>query len=127
MSTDRPPQIQSLHTPAQQLFLVALALYPMCISLALELTLLACCLPALLKLLQERERQRTTEPDADLDAFLRARVQEGMHGSVSTELVLRLLGLEARLTACHTPCSMQEASQSEPACKPCMLPCTGTC
>ena len=61
------------------------------------------CLPlpapaALLKLLEQRERQAQVEPDMELHAWMAARVGEGMHGSVATELILRLLGLEVRLS-----------------------------
>ena len=52
------------------------------------------CLAAMLKLLEEREGQRQVEPDIDMQAWMKARVSEGIHSSVATELMLRLLGLE---------------------------------
>ncbi|KAK9804995.1 hypothetical protein WJX73_009787 [Symbiochloris irregularis] len=51
-------------------------------------------LPALLKVLREREGQKQVEVDADLDAFLSACEQGGVQDSASTAMQLRLLGLE---------------------------------
>lgn len=50
-------------------------------------------LAALLKELESREREAGIKPDAGVDAFLRARLREGITGSMSTEMVLSLLGL----------------------------------
>ena len=48
----------------------------------------------MLALLRDREQQGQIEADAALDAWMQARAAEGMHGSVASELVLHLLGLE---------------------------------
>lgn len=52
---------------------------------------------ALQSLLRQREGSRQVERDADLDAWMQARVQEGTRNSVAAELTMRLLGLEVRL------------------------------
>ena len=48
------------------------------------------------ELLRQREEGGQVEADLDLDNWMQARIAEGMGGSVATELVLRLLGLEVR-------------------------------
>ena len=49
---------------------------------------------AMLSMLRDREKKSGAKPDADLDAFMKAQATEGKNGSVNTELVLRLLGLQ---------------------------------
>lgn len=51
-------------------------------------------LAALLQLLEERERGSQVEPDDDMQAWMRERASKDMHGSVASELILRLFGLE---------------------------------
>lgn len=51
-------------------------------------------LAAMLSTLREREKKSKVKPDPDLDAFMKAQATEGKNGSVSSELVLRLLGLQ---------------------------------
>ena len=48
----------------------------------------------MLSTLREKEKQSEVKPDADLDAFMKAQATEGKNGSVNSELVLRLLGLQ---------------------------------
>lgn len=62
-----------------------------CIVLSLTVMLL---LAAMLSTLREREKKSKVKPDPDLDAFMKAQATEGKNGSVSSELVLRLLGLQ---------------------------------
>ena len=54
-------------------------------------------LAAMLSTLREREKKNEVRPDPDLDAFMKALATEGKSGSVSSELVLRLLGLQVSL------------------------------
>ncbi|KAA6418150.1 MAG: ATP-binding cassette transporter [Trebouxia sp. A1-2] len=49
---------------------------------------------AMLSTLREREKKNGVKPDSDLDAFMKAQATEGKNGSVNSELVLRLLGLQ---------------------------------
>ena len=51
---------------------------------------------AMLSMLREREKKIGIKPDADLDAFMKAQATEGKNGSVNSELILRLLGLQVR-------------------------------
>ena len=51
-------------------------------------------LAAMLSMLREREKKGGVKPDADLDAFMKAQATEGKNGSVNSELILRLLGLQ---------------------------------
>ena len=60
-----------------------------------HLTCGTACAAALLKELEAREREAGIKPDAGVDAFLRARLRGGITGSMSTEMVLSLLGLTA--------------------------------
>ena len=48
----------------------------------------------MLSMLRDREKKGGVKPDADLDSFMKAQATEGKNGSVNTELVLRLLGLQ---------------------------------
>lgn len=48
----------------------------------------------MLSILREREKKGGVKPDADLDAFMKAQATEGKNGSVNSELILRLLGLQ---------------------------------
>ncbi len=54
-------------------------------------------LAAMLSTLREREKKNEVKPDPDLDAFMKAQATEGKSGSVNSELVLRLLGLQVSL------------------------------
>ena len=54
-------------------------------------------LAAMLSTLREREKKNEVRPDPDLDAFMKAQATEGKSGSVNSELVLRLLGLQVSL------------------------------
>ncbi len=45
-------------------------------------------------MLRQREKKNEVRPDPDLDAFMKAQATEGKSGSVNSELVLRLLGLQ---------------------------------
>ncbi|KAL3152681.1 hypothetical protein ABBQ38_012276 [Trebouxia sp. C0009 RCD-2024] len=49
---------------------------------------------AMLNALREREKKSGIKPDPDLDAFMKAQATEGKNGSVNSELILRLLGLQ---------------------------------
>ena len=49
---------------------------------------------AMLSMLREREKKSGVKPDANLDAFMKAQATEGKNGSVNSELILRLLGLQ---------------------------------
>jgi len=49
---------------------------------------------AMLSTLRGREKKNGVKPDPDLDAFMKALATEGKSGSVNSELVLRLLGLQ---------------------------------
>ena len=49
---------------------------------------------AMLSMLREREKKSGVKPDPDLDAFMKAQATEGKNGSVNSELILRLLGLQ---------------------------------
>ena len=51
-------------------------------------------LAAMLSTLREREKKNEVRPDPDLDAFMKAQATEGKSGSVDSELVLLLLGLQ---------------------------------
>ena len=51
-------------------------------------------LAAMLSTLRDREKKNEVRPDPDLDAFMKAQATEGKSGSVNSELVLRLLGLQ---------------------------------
>lgn len=53
-----------------------------------------CSFAAMLSMLRDREKKGGVKPDADLDSFMKAQATEGKNGSVNTELVLRLLGLQ---------------------------------
>ena len=44
--------------------------------------------------LREREKKSQVKPDPDLDAFMKSQATEGKNGSVNSELMLRLLGLQ---------------------------------
>ena len=61
------------------------------------------CAAALLKELESREMEAGIKPDAGVDAFLRARLRGGITGSMSTEMVLSLLGLTAS-PLCSSQC-----------------------
>ena len=52
---------------------------------------------AMLGTLREREKKNGVKPDPHLDAFMKAQATEGKSGSVNSELVLRLLGLQVSL------------------------------
>ena len=66
-----------------------------------------------LRLLREREREAGLRGDPETDAFLKAAALQGKRHSVSTEYIIRLLGLDVRAPddicfACrtvHSPCS----------------------
>ena len=57
-------------------------------------------LAAMLSTLREREKKSKVKPDPDLDAFMKAQATEGKNGSVNSELVLRLLGLQVGASPC---------------------------
>ncbi len=48
----------------------------------------------MLSTLREREKKSQIKPEPDLDAFMKAQATEGKNGSVNSELILRLLGLQ---------------------------------
>ena len=74
-----------------------------------QLTCGTACAAALLKELEAREREAGIKPDAGVDAFLRARLRGGITGSMSTEMVLSLLGLTAS-SLCTFRCCWPGAS-----------------
>lgn len=45
-------------------------------------------------LLREKEKAAGVDPDPEIDAFLKASLQEGKASSASTSFIIRLLGLE---------------------------------
>lgn len=49
--------------------------------------------------LRNQEKQHDVKPEYDLDAFMKAQATEGKNGSVNSELMLRLLGLQV---TCNT-------------------------
>lgn len=59
-----------------------------------ELSTARMCVAAMLSALREREKKSGIKPDPDLDAFMKAQAMEGKNGSVNSELILRLLGLQ---------------------------------
>ena len=46
--------------------------------------------------MRQREKQLGIQPDPVIDAFLRGKAMEGHRHSVTTDLTLRVLGLEVR-------------------------------
>ncbi len=53
-----------------------------------------CPLAGTLAMLREKEKAAGITPDPEIDAFMKASVQEGKASSAQTSFVLRLLGLE---------------------------------
>lgn len=54
-------------------------------------------------LLREKEKAAGVDPDPEIDAFLKASLQEGKASSASTSFIIRLLGLEVSF-ASHSCC-----------------------
>jgi DNA-binding SARP family transcriptional activator len=46
--------------------------------------------------LRAREKELGIQPDADIDALLKASAVEGKRSNIVTDLMLRILGLEVR-------------------------------
>eukprot|EP00891_Asterochloris_glomerata_P003325 jgi/Astpho2/3325/fgenesh1_pm.00054_%23_6_t len=89
------PERTAAYVPQVGLFLSPLVLADAAQLTGMHQHMLPKCssVSTLLKELESREREAGIKPDAGVDAFLRARLREGITGSMSTEMVLSLLGL----------------------------------
>lgn len=50
-----------------------------------------------LSVIRGHEKKHNVKPEYDLDAFMKAQATEGKDGSLNSELMLRLLGLQVSL------------------------------
>lgn len=60
----------------------------------LLLGLLRCLCAVYVEELRKREKQLGIEPDAEMDALLKAEAVSGKHSNIVTDLIMRILGLE---------------------------------
>ena len=69
---------------------------------------------AMLSMLREREKKSGVKPDPDLDAFMKAQATGGKNGSVNSELILRLLGLQVWTLALSCCAALHCVENSNP-------------